>query len=195
MWKLKKRYKPLIEVVTKYKPKHILEIGTYKGRTACYLINEAKRYHGDKVVYYGIDLFEKCTTELAQKEFSKSKPTLPMDKVYANIRKATLSVRIYLYKGFSKDTIPKLPNIFFDLIFIDGGHSPETIATDWKNIQRFIHDKTIIIFDDYYTDNIKVGCKQVIDNLNIKQWYIKTYPPLSKNIYGDLCMVKVKNVK
>jgi hypothetical protein len=36
-----------------------------------------------------------------------------------------------------------------DLIFIDGGHSEETVGSDWANCEPLMHDQTIVYFDDY----------------------------------------------
>jgi len=54
-----------------------------------------------------------------------------------------------------------------DFFFIDGGHSLETIDSDWKNCKRLMHDRSIIVLDDYWHGNYKQGCASLIDTLGV----------------------------
>ena len=58
----------------------------------------------------------------------------------------------------------------FDFIFIDGGHSVETINNDFNFSLKMIKKNGFIILDDYYHNNKNLikyaGCNNLIDNLD-----------------------------
>ena len=79
------------------------------------------------------------------------------------------------------------------MIFVDGGHSWETIDADWSNIQKYIGQETVILFDDYYTGDVgETGCQRLIDSLSRDIWDVEILPP--QETWGELRinMVKVK---
>jgi len=60
--------------------------------------------------------------------------------------------RHILIYGDSKQTLPKFaeenPDIYFDLVFIDGGHDYKTAKSDIINLRRLSTKDTIVIIDD-----------------------------------------------
>ena len=73
-----------------------------------------------------------------------------------------------LFKGDTRQTLANF-NEPVDFVWLDGGHSIETIASDWENIKRVLTDDAIVFFDDYYTgpiDTTKMGCNQIVEKLN-----------------------------
>ena len=77
----------------------------------------------------------------------------------------------------------------FDFIYIDGGHSFDTIQSDWENLSGFIKENTLIIFDDYYIyissdstagveDDLEptFGCSKLIDSLDKNLWNVTLLP-------------------
>jgi len=66
-----------------------------------------------------------------------------------------------------------------DIIFIDGGHSIKTIQNDWNYSKKIIHDKTVVIFDDYW--NIEsAGCNRVIDSIDRSEFSVEILQPTDK---------------
>ena len=170
------RMKNLFNEIDKCKPESIIEIGVWDGENALRMIKYAQEYHNE-IAYYGFDLFERITDEEIIQEHSKKRNKQP--SLIEITKKLTFNApiaKITLFQGYTKETIPKA-NIKgpIDFIFIDGGHSIETIKSDWKNIQRFIHKETVIIFDDYYKNNNKLGCKSLIDSLDQNKWSIEIF--------------------
>ena len=130
------------------------------------------------VTYYGFDLFEQFSPEIAEKEFClKNPPT--MATVVENL--SSLKATIKLYQGFTNITVPQFvkenPTLKVDFIFIDGGHSTKTITEDWINVLPLIGANTIIVFDDYYTNHnfTDKGCQDLINNLN-DNWKVVHLP-------------------
>jgi predicted O-methyltransferase YrrM len=167
----KKRYSYLTEAAAKYKPKRIMEIGVFNGENSLRIINEALK--NGAVEYYGFDLFDelsedKFSMELAKHPHSMSDMQKKLDKTGA---------KITLIKGDTNKTLPEaaksLPKM--DLIFIDGGHSLETINNDWLYSEKMLADNGAIIFDDYW-NRTDAGCKPLIDALDRNKYDITIIP-------------------
>jgi predicted O-methyltransferase YrrM len=152
------RYTQLIEAVRAKQPKVILEVGTWNGDRAREMLKAAPGAH-----YIGFDLFEDATPETDAVEMNvkrSSKVTEVQQK---------LGERATLVKGNTRETLAAFswPELV-DFVWIDGGHSVETVASDWANVQRLLASDAEVYFDDYYTggiDTLKFGCNTVVDEL------------------------------
>ena len=78
------------------------------------------------------------------------------------------NARINLVSGNSKETLATVGAKLtpFDLIFIDGGHSLDTVRSDWKLTQWLCHARTTVFFDDYP----RWGVGQTIDEIDKRLW-------------------------
>lgn len=169
-----RRYKYLFSTVKENKAKKIMEIGTWTGIHAEGMIEEAKKYYSpNEVEYYGFDLFEMLDRDTGLKEFSIPPPSL---EIIQNKLKKT-GANIHLYKGYTKDSLPKVINKLpeMDFIYIDGGHSVETIKNDWKYAQKVMGLKTVVIFDDYWNKD-DAGCKKIIEKIDKNKFDVKILP-------------------
>ena len=164
-----------------HKPYRIVEIGVWRADRALEMIQHAMKLGRRNVEYYGFDLFEDLFLKLpdAQKEaeLSKSLPPLPVDMVYRKL--ATTGAKIALFEGFTVDTLPpasqQLPPA--DVIFLDGGHSLETIANDWGYASRLMHDKTVMILDDYFPNRTDAGCRPLVYSLDRREYDVEVVEP------------------
>lgn len=146
------RYKTVIDEVKKLQPHVIVEIGVYKGDTAERMIKVC-----DKPIYYGFDAFGPVgAEELPYSDFPD------MDEVRGRLE--ATGATINLIKGNTKDTL-KDADITPDFVFIDGGHSLETIQNDWDWVKEHMHDKTVVIFDDYYVGDDTKGCRKLVEGI------------------------------
>lgn len=147
------RYAQLIAACELAQPKAILEIGTWNGHRALQLLTVAP-----KAKYYGFDLFEDATpeTDAAEKNV-KAHYTLRGVQSYLQ------GFDVTLVKGNTRETLPKF-SAPVDFAWIDGGHSVETIASDWENVERVLVDGGQVLFDDYYTgiDTQQFGCNSIV---------------------------------
>jgi len=168
------RYRQIYAEIANLKPRCILEIGTNDGINALRMLDTARHYNAN-VEYYGFDLFEALTDQDLDREFSL--PTPSRIQVLRHFeRKGAKSV--FLFSGDTTETLPemapRLPPM--DFIFIDGGHSYETVAADWTNIQPLIHSETVVLFDDYPN----FGIKPVINRLDQEQWHVEVLPTIDR---------------
>lgn len=155
------RYEELITLARDIKPKHIIEIGTWTGQRAAQLMGVTNAF------YTGFDLFEEGTKEIDKQEMNVKQHTQMLD-VAKQIEVAGFS-KFALIRGNTKNTLPKYfaeeahP---FDFAFIDGGHSEETIRSDFQHIYENIDDGGTIVMDDYYEPPIEgFGCNCIAEEM------------------------------
>jgi hypothetical protein len=138
------------------KPKTIVEIGTNKGHTAHKLIRRALQYN-DRIHYIGYDLFE-----LANEETNKLERNgkgignyVHAAQKIKKIQNSNPGVSFELHRGFTTDTLTS--PIIADFVFIDGGHSYDTVKHDYSMVK----DSRIIFFDDYNLPGVKQFCDEI----------------------------------
>lgn len=155
-----KRYDQLLQLIDLFQPKDLVEIGTWSGDNAVRMIKTAQKYHPD-VTYTGYDLFEEATAETDAVEFNVKRHN-NVHTIQEKIAELCPGVKVTLIKGNTRDTLlshtPK-----GDFCFIDGGHSVDTIMSDYLHCNRI----PVIIFDDYYEggpDTALVGCNFLVDS-------------------------------
>jgi len=184
------RYEALYEQIHAIHPQTIMEIGTHLGKRSEMMVRAA-REHRNYVHYFGFDLFDKITEQQTKEEFhGKDKPS------YVTARK-----RLYnsggvftLIEGNTLLTLPRFnPSLPIDFIFVDGGHSIETIQSDWTQCQRLMHEKTVVIFDDYYigNQNENVGCANLVNSLD-EVYEVEILLPIDKIEHRNLEIAVVK---
>lgn len=151
------RYSYINEQVDFYKPEIIVEIGTFAGQRAESMIHTAMRYK-QNITYYGFDLFDDF------KEFDKEFCYKGVAKIEDTRRRLSKFNNINLIQGNTRETLKNF-NVNPDFVFLDGGHSLETIESDWNNILRIMKKNTVVIFDDYYYNREDVGAKKIITEI------------------------------
>jgi len=179
---LKKYYGQIfVDLVKQQNPKNFLEIGVFTGVTArnvcelLYLINNKDFF------YLGIDLFEdfheaisdEVVPEFLVKKQNFSNPLKFL--VYNFLLKEKLNSlgsvskflkkfqnNIELKKGNSLNILPKTDLKIFDMIFVDGGHSYETVKFELDIILKSIKDNCLVVCDDY-SHQEATGVKKAID--------------------------------
>lgn len=112
--------------------------------------------------YYGFDLFEGANEETDQRELNV-KAHYSIDGVYAKLD----GFDVQLYMGDTRETLKNF-NQPVEFVWLDGGHSVETIRSDWENVKRNLVPGAWVFFDDYYTgpiDTEKYGCNKVLEGM------------------------------
>ena len=171
--------------IEKIKPKNFLEIGVFHGvtsRNVCDLLNGI---HGDDFKFTGIDLFD---VNILKEDYSPNpKFSNPLKNFYYNyiirlnpyslesvqklLRKYKNNVNII--KGNSHKILKEITLDNFDYVFLDGGHSYETVIGDLKCLKKVVENNAVILCDDYDL-NYAPGVKKAVDeyvllnNFNLK---------------------------
>ena len=184
-----RRYSNLLFLILLHRPKSIVEIGIYKGIRSKEMLQAAKIFR-KKVKFYGFDLFEMINKKILKKELSK----FPNSKksIEKNLSKIS---DVKLFKGYTFNTLPKIKNKKIDFIFIDGGHSVETIKKDWHNCENLIKKKSIVVFDDYYLGDNRIinkyGCNKIIASISEKV-YEKKFCKFTDTFMSNGKKLKIK---
>lgn len=159
------RHQQLLQLIDLFQPKTIVEVGAWNGWNAVQMIRQAQKHHED-ICYIGYDLFETATPETDAEEFNVKKAH-DVDWVERKIKSKCPNARVNLIKGNTRDT---LKSVTADFVFIDGGHSVETILHDYNAVKN----SSVIVLDDYYSagdsavypDITKVGCNTLVESLS-----------------------------
>ena len=165
---LKKPYGDnFLKLVDEYKPKKVLEIGVFCGVTSRNLCELLKKNNGNNFKFYGLDLFGSDKTsevdEIEPKFLEKQKFSNPLKTIFYNhIKKENLNSKlsvenflknfsnnIHLVEGDTGVTLEKVPLDEIDFVFLDGGHSYETVLSDLKKLYSGMRNKTQIVCDDF----------------------------------------------
>lgn len=166
----KTRYKNLLEQIDLCRPQIIFEFGVWKGFSAIRMMKQAMQHRQD-CFYIGIDMFENITVEEAKWE-NHTKDLAIKKKVIALLKQELGPNRFCVVGGATKQVFRGvrrkiLKGLLFrhyaDFIFIDGGHSVETITHDWFAAESIMNEKTVVIFDDYYRDITDIGAFTTVE--------------------------------
>lgn len=139
------RYAPMYRDIVETRPGTILEVGTNDGLNAVRMMRLAMQSRPD-ASYYGFDLFEDLGDQDFRSEFALRAPSKA--QVEQHLRSNGVASAI-LVAGDTRVSLNGADLPQMDLIFIDGGHSDETVTSDWKHCRKLMHDRTIVYFDDY----------------------------------------------
>jgi len=178
------------ELITKYKPKSIIEVGTWKGASAIHMANICKKNKLNSKIYCvdtwlgGIEHY---------RGYVEKNPICDLNIKYGypNLYYQFLS-NVFITNN--QDTITPIPNTSYigykileynkikaDLIYIDGSHEYNDVYSDVRYYYKLLNNHGVIFGDDY--DDFWIGVRDsVIDyckNKNIpfevkdRKWIIK----------------------
>lgn len=154
----------LFKAVEELHPRRILETGVCPGAMTLGLIRLAQTFVTDprEISYYGFDIF-------------MDPPAYELDPTARGVSKETIMsilaptrVNIMLTAGDTRRTLPQFLAMkppLMDVIHIDGGHSAETIRSDWESCRKLMHEKSVLVFDDYW-DRMDGGAKATVDAID-----------------------------
>ena len=79
---------------------------------------------------------------------------------------------------------------------MDGGHSLETIESDWNSLKELVSGTTTVLFDDYnkYTDGAETdfGSNIIVDGLDREEWNVEILPTYDQFDSRQVHMALVK---
>jgi hypothetical protein len=170
-----------IDLVKQQNPKNFLEIGVFTGVTSRNVCELLSLINNKDFFYLGIDLFEDFQEAISNEvvpEFLINKQNFsnPFKSFVYNflLREKLNSLEsvskflkkfknnIELKKGNSLDILNKIDLKIFDMIFVDGGHSYETVKFELGVILKNINDNCLVVCDDYLLAEAP-GVKKAID--------------------------------
>jgi len=170
-----------IDLIKRQNPKNFLEIGVFTGVTARNVCELLSLINNKDFFYLGIDLFEDFQEAISnevvpdflikKQNFSNPLKSLvynfllkeklnSLDSVSKFLKKFRNNIE--LKKGNSLTILPKTDLKIFDMIFVDGGHSYQTVKFELNIILNSIKDNCLVVCDDYSLQEA-TGVKKAID--------------------------------
>lgn len=173
------RMENLLIHIDNFSPSSILEIGVWRGENALNMIGAASTGSAH-VEYVGVDLFEDLASQTNLEREASLWPE-SKENVFKKLSNSYPAAHIELIPGYSKDTLPTLIGRKFQLIFIDGGHSYETVLNDWINALKLISNDGFIFFDDYTNIDATIldnfGVRKLVDSLDAEKFNVQILEP------------------
>lgn len=134
------------------------EIGTHKGSTAKQFI-QLLAPRVKHLTYYGYDVFDgdNPNREMHKLERNAKAPqTIKTTTANLNkIKKTHQNFDFVLHKGFTTETLSQ--PIEFDFVYIDGGHSYDTVKHDYNMVKN----SKLIVFDDYKIPGVNQNIAEI----------------------------------
>jgi len=187
------RHKQLADLIRHYKPKTILETGTWNGGRAIEM-SLAAFENTDIVTYYGFDLFEDGTIETDQEEFN-SKAHNKMSAVEKRLsefkdkmQEKNKTFNYSLTKGNTRQTLSTFKKPHIDFALIGGGNSFKTVESDYNNVIK----ADIIVLDHWFRENDNKqmppvqyqGVNQLLEKINKTLKVKKQVLPSADQVLG-----------
>lgn len=136
-------------LIPNLKPKRLLEIGSYEGRSTCYLIDKLSPDRDMEI--HCIDTWEggvdNAGTDMGAVEVRFDA------NVSASIAAAKNRVDFHKHKGFSDDELCKFmvagQKSTFDFVYVDGSHQASDVLADAVLAFKLLRVGGVMAFDDY----------------------------------------------
>ncbi|MFZ4068072.1 MAG: class I SAM-dependent methyltransferase [Phenylobacterium sp.] len=185
------------QIISNNKPTKILEIGSFEGRSTCWLIETCTTSIQSDIQICCVDSWE-GGIEHKEGAGKSSEMSDVEERFDRNISIAKSRVKfnshIRKIKKYSHQALPMLMSEgnyeFFDLIYIDGSHQAPDVLTDAIMSFQLLRVGGVMIFDDYLWSMDKPGNQDVLKMpklaidafLNIFQRKMSIYigPPISQ---------------
>lgn len=137
------------QVLTRYPPSRILEIGSYEGRAACFLIAQCAAERD--IELHCVDSWaggvehDASAMPLVEQRFDRN--------IAAALAAAPRRVDFHKHKALSSAALVKLlaqgRQESFDLIYVDGSHQAPDVLSDAVLAFMLLRVGGVLIFDDY----------------------------------------------
>ena len=177
-----------LERLSIYNPKNVLEIGVFCGVTAKNTCDFLYESNGNNFSYTGIDLFgidQKDKRDEIKPNFLKDqKFSNPLKNIYYNyILKENLnsiesvqkllqeySQNIKLIAGDTNKVLKEIDLQKIDFVFLDGGHSYETVMNDLTILYQNLKGKNkVLLCDDYGKASYIPEVERAVNDFSKKQ--------------------------
>lgn len=129
-------------LISEFKPKNMLEIGTAAGWAATYIINEAIKYDSNATLT-SIDLFDVLYYNKTKKVGSALEEKFPNYKEHWDLRLGK----------YTLDSLEELDKKY-DFVFIDASHNHPWATFDFLAVLPYLEKNAIVIIHDVFLNHI-----------------------------------------
>lgn len=176
---MKERYfQHFREILTEFQPNTICEIGTHNAKTALQIIHHLIKLNIEHK-YIGYDAFNLANNSSDVQEINGKGPG-DYNLVLSKFRKIQNKLFSFeLHRGWTQDT---LTEGVYDFVFIDGGHSYDTVKYDHSKLK----ESKIVVFDDYEIPDVQKYFDEYVWENSIEQvdWDLKSIKKQNKTVFS-----------
>ena len=139
----------------KYTPSRVLEIGSFEGASACFLVDEIASNR--PLELHCIDTWEGGIEHSEGRSAATDMPSVQL-RFDRNIQiaksHAVHRLDLHVHKSYSDIALARLLTQgkagYFDFIYVDGSHTAPDVLTDAVLSFKLLKKGGVICFDDYY---------------------------------------------
>ena len=150
-------------LASKVKSGVIVEIGSFKGKSTCFLA--AGSQHGDNITVYAVDTWD-LREQYGQQKY-QAKETLEA----FHLQTQAYSKLITAVRGFSQE-VAKTWDKDIGLLFIDGCHWYKEAWADYQSWQKFIPVGGMIALHDYQNPKIQAVVERIKSHEQWVNWEV-----------------------
>jgi predicted O-methyltransferase YrrM len=123
----------------------VLEIGSWEGRSTCWLINHILTHQSARITC--IDTFEGGVDNKVA--FDQSYLETIEERFDFNIARTNGAEKVLKMVGKSQEILRSLPRNSYHLVYIDGSHIASDVLEDTLLVWGLVRQGSVLVFDDY----------------------------------------------
>lgn len=140
----------------------IVEIGSFKGKSTCYLATGALAGAGAHV--WAVDPWDLVGNKTGRFGFAEASTR---EAFHLQVKEAGLEAQITAIQGFSVDVAKSWAGPPIGLLYIDGDHDKPSVYGDYIAWRGHLAPSAIVVFDDFITPR-SPGVRKAIEQLGLK---------------------------
>lgn len=170
------------QVITGYRPKLIIEVGTWKGGSAIHMANVCRNlYNNEDFEIVCVDTFlgsvEHWNKVSFNMTFDNGRPdvykTFISNVIQTNNTKVITPFPVDSHNG---QQVLDYYGVQADMIYIDAGHDFDAVVKDIEGYKKLLRPGGILLGDDIQLESVVDACNQTIPGwipINYKFFWIK----------------------
>jgi len=155
---------------------HFLEIGSWKGRSAIFMLQNILTHPTSKLTCVDLWDINDWNPKAEETQTLWNNPNRQKELDCANLYDIFLynikpyKDKVEVIKDYSTNALRKFIHhkIEFDFIYIDAEHTTEAVKKDFCMATQCIKNNHIIFLDDYSWDSVKFAIEELEKEFNIK---------------------------
>lgn len=135
-------------MLPKFGPTKILEIGSYEGRSACYMVEKLQK----PLEIHCIDTWEGSREHQAASVDMQAVKTRFTQNLRVASERATHSLDLHVHEGRSDTVLASMLAThadYFDFVYVDGSHEAADVLSDGIQAFKLLRPGGVMCFDDY----------------------------------------------
>jgi hypothetical protein len=158
-------HKYFVDIINLDKPKLIVEVGSYLGKSARMMAAQRAKVNGDAFEIVCVDTWCGSEEHWAQPELGKQYRRRKLYEQFLsnNIQdKLTDIITPFRIDSFSASRVFRRLHISPDLVYVDGSHDYAAAKQDITNWASLMHPGSCMIVDDMWYDQVRDAVKDTI---------------------------------